>query len=221
MNVRKFALAGAFLAGVALFWYLDLWHYLTLEELKMNQGRLTAYYEGHRWQTVAIFMALYIVVTALSLPGAAVLSLAAGALFGTFLGTLCAVLAATAGATAAFVAVRYLLRDAVLRRFGEKLQGVNDELEARGANYLLFLRLVPLFPFFLVNLAAALTRLPLRSFVLVTLVGIIPGGLVYCNAGESLAGVESLGEILSGRVLFSFVLLGLFALVPAVVFRRR
>jgi uncharacterized membrane protein YdjX (TVP38/TMEM64 family) len=159
-------------------------------------------------------MALYIVQTALSLPGAAILSLASGAIFGSALGTLYAVSAATIGATLAFLVTRYLLRDAILARFGPKLEGLNRELEARGFNYLLFLRLVPLFPFFLINLAAGLTRLPLRTFVLGTLIGIIPGGFVYVNAGASLASINSLRDVASPRVLGSFALLGLFALVP-------
>jgi uncharacterized membrane protein YdjX (TVP38/TMEM64 family) len=124
------------------------------------------------------------------------------------------VVAATIGATLAFLVTRYLLREAVLGRFGGRLEGLNRELAARGFNYLLFLRLVPLFPFFLINLAAGLTRLPLRTFVLATLVGIIPGGFVYVNAGASLATVDSLAAIASPRVLGSFALLGLFALVP-------
>jgi uncharacterized membrane protein YdjX (TVP38/TMEM64 family) len=109
----------------------------------------------------------------------------------------------------------------VLGRFGQKLAGLDRELEERGLNYLLFLRLVPVFPFFLINLAAGLTRLPLRTFVIGTMVGIIPGGFVYCNAGASLATVTSLVEIVSPRVLGAFALLGLFALVPAILGKFR
>jgi uncharacterized membrane protein YdjX (TVP38/TMEM64 family) len=161
------------------------------------------------------FMAIYIVQTALSLPGAAVMSIAAGAIFGAVMGTVYANIAATIGATLAFLVTRYLLRDAILAKFGHRLEGINRELEARGLNYLLFLRLVPIFPFFLINLAVALTRLPLSTFVIGTMVGIIPGGFVYVNAGASLAGISSLRGIVSPRVLGSFALLGLFALVPA------
>jgi uncharacterized membrane protein YdjX (TVP38/TMEM64 family) len=163
---------------------------------------------------VAGFMALYIIQTALSLPGAAILSLAAGAIFGSMLGTLYAVISASIGATLAFLVTRYLLRDLVLDRFGSRLEGMNRELEQRGFNYLLFLRLVPVFPFFLINLAAGLTRLPLRTFMLGTLLGIIPGGFVFVNAGASLATITSLSGIASPRVLGSFALLGLFALLP-------
>lgn len=215
MKPQKLLLIFAAFVAMVLFFWLDLGRYLTLDALKANRQALADFYAGHRLAMVAIFMAVYIIQTALSLPGAAILSLAAGAIFGTLLGTTYAVIAATAGATLAFLVTRYLLRDAVLNRFGKRLEGLNRELEQRGLNYLLFLRLVPLFPFFLINLAAGLTRLPLRTFFIGTLIGIIPGGFVYCNAGASLATIDSLGSVASPRVLGSFALLGLFALLPA------
>lgn len=215
MFKKLFLLIFALLA-VGFFFYFDLSSYLTIEALKANRQSLAEYYAEHKVITVAGFMALYILQTALSLPGAAILSLAAGAIFGALLGTFSAVIAATIGATLAFLVTRYLLRDAILNRFGPKLEGINRELEARGFNYLLFLRLVPLFPFFLINLAAGLTRLPLRTFMLGTLLGIIPGGFVFVNAGASLAGIDSLQDVASPRVLGSFALLGLFALAPVV-----
>ena len=216
MNAKKLLLLLVALLAVGLFFYLDLGSFLTLGSLKANRQALLDYYAAHRIATVAGFMALYILQTALSLPGAAILSLAAGAIFGSILGTLYAVSAATIGAILAFLVTRYLLRDAILARFGPKLEGLNRELEARGFNYLLFLRLVPLFPFFLINLAAGLTRLPLRVFALGTMIGIIPGGFVFVNAGASLATIASLRDVASARVLGSFALLGLFALVPVV-----
>ncbi|MFZ2950236.1 MAG: TVP38/TMEM64 family protein [Desulfuromonadaceae bacterium] len=214
MNTKKIVIVLAGIAAVALFFYFDLQRFLTLEALKANRQALLDYHATHRVAMVAGFMALYIVQTTLSLPGAAILSLAAGAIFGSILGTVYANIAATIGATLAFLVARYLLRDAVLNKFGGKLEGINRELETRGFNYLLFLRLVPLFPFFLINLAAGLTRLPLRTFVVGTMVGIIPGGFVYVNAGASLATIDSLSGIASPRVLGSFALLGLFALLP-------
>jgi uncharacterized membrane protein YdjX (TVP38/TMEM64 family) len=215
MSFKKTALALAGLAAVALFFYFDLQRLLTLAALKANRQALLEYYADHQLVMVAGFMAIYIVQTALSLPGAAILSLSAGAIFGSIMGTIYAVIAATIGATLAFLVTRYLLRDVVLNRFGSKLEGINKELETRGLNYLLFLRLVPLFTFFLINLAAGLTRLPLRTFFFGTLLGIIPGGFVYVNAGASLAAIDSLSGIASPRILGSFALLGLFALVPA------
>jgi len=215
MNTRKLLTILAFAAGLALFFLLDLQRFLSLEALKANRQALQQYHDAHPLAMAAGFMALYIIQTALSLPGAAILSLAAGAIFGTVMGTLYAIIAASIGATLAFLVTRYLLRDAVQNRFGDRLEGINRELERRGWNYLLFLRLVPIFPFFLINLAAGLTRLPLRTFLLGTLLGIIPGGFVYVNAGASLATIDSLSEIASPRVLGSFALLGLLALVPA------
>ena len=214
MNIKKIVIALALIIVAALFFYFDLQRFLTLAALKANRQTLLDYYQAHKLIMVAGFMAIYIVQTALSLPGAAILSLAAGAVFGSILGTVYANIAATAGATLAFLMTRYLLRDAVLSRFGSKLEGMNRELETRGFNYLLFLRLVPVFPFFLINLAAGLTRLPLRTFFIATMLGIIPGGFVYVNAGASLATIDSVSGIASPRVLGSFALLGLFALIP-------
>jgi uncharacterized membrane protein YdjX (TVP38/TMEM64 family) len=214
MNRSKILLLVMGALAISLFFALDLGRFLTLAALKANRQALVEYYAAHQVVMVASFMTLYIVQTALSLPGAAILSLAAGALFGTGMGTVYANIAATIGATLAFLVTRYLLRDLVLDRFGPKLEGINRELETRGFNYLLFLRLVPVFPFFLINLAAGLTRLPLRTFFLATMVGIIPGGFVFVNAGASLATIDSLANVASPRVLGSFALLGLFALVP-------
>jgi uncharacterized membrane protein YdjX (TVP38/TMEM64 family) len=214
MNTKKVFLVIVGAIAVGLFFYFDLQRFLTLTALKANRQTLLDYYATHKLIMVAGFMAIYIIQTALSLPGAAILSLAAGAIFGSIMGTVYANIAATAGATLAFLITRYLLRDVVLNKFGDKLEGMNRELEERGFSYLLFLRLVPLFPFFLINLAAGLTRLPLRTFFFGTMLGIIPGGFVYVNAGASLATIDSLSGIASPRVLGSFALLGLFALVP-------
>lgn len=216
MNKKKllFFLLGSLLA--ALFFIFDLGRFLTLESLKNNRDLLLSWQAEHRLATVAAFMLIYIVQTGLSLPGATILSLAAGALFGPWLGTLYVVTAATLGAGLAFFAVRYLFRDGVVKKFGGKLEGINRELERRGLNYLFFLRLVPVFPFFLINLAAGLTRLPLRTFLLGTFVGIIPGSFVYVNAGAGLAAIDTLGDIASPRVLGALALLGLFALIPAI-----
>ena len=221
MNKKKLLIITVIALLVALFFYFDLGRFFTLAALKAHREQLAAFNAEHRVAMVAAFMALYVLQTALSLPGAAILSLAAGAIFGAVMGTVYANIAATIGATLAFLATRYLLHDAVMRKFGDRLEKLNRELETRGLNYLLFLRLVPLFPFFLINLAAGLTRLPLRTFVIGTMLGIIPGGFVYCNAGASLATITSLGEVASARVLGSFALLGLFALVPVIYSKIR
>ena len=214
MKAPKIILLILAAAAICLFFWLDLGQFLTLAALKAHHQTLMEFQAAHKALTAIGFMLLYIAQTALSLPGAAMLSLAAGALFGTVLGTVYANIAATVGATLAFLATRYLLREAVQGRFGDKLTVINREIENGGFHYLLFLRLVPAFPFFLVNLAAGLTRLPLRTFYLATMLGIIPGGVVYVNAGASLATIDSLAGIVSPRVLGSFALLGLFALAP-------
>lgn len=221
MNYTKMFILALAAVAIGLFFYFDLGRLLTLESLKVNHQVLLHFYEAHTVLAVAAFMALYVLQTALSLPGAAILSLASGAIFGAAMGTVYAVVSATVGAALAFLVTRYLLRDAVISKFGGKLEKLNRELEQRGFNYLLFLRLVPLFPFFLINLAAGLTRLPLRTFLLATAIGIIPGGFVYVNAGASLATITSLSGIASPRVLGSFALLGLFALLPIIYAKFR
>ena len=214
MNKKKLLIAAIVAALIALFFAFDLGRFLTLESLKTNRDALTAFYQKNRLLMAGAFIAIYIIQTALSLPGAAVLSLAAGAIFGALTGTLYVNIGATVGATLAFLVARYLFHDVIQNKFGPRLEKINRELETRGFNYLLFLRLVPLFPFFLINLGAGLTRIPLRTFFFGTMIGIIPGSFVFCNAGASLATITSLKEVASPRVLGSFALLGLFALVP-------
>jgi uncharacterized membrane protein YdjX (TVP38/TMEM64 family) len=214
MNKKKLLIAAIVAALIALFFAFDLGRFLTLESLKTNRDALTTFYQKNRLIMAGAFIAIYIIQTALSLPGAAVLSLAAGAIFGALIGTLYVNIGATVGATLAFLVARYLFHDVIQNKFGPRLEKINKELETRGFNYLLFLRLVPLFPFFLINLGAGLTRIPLRTFFFGTMIGIIPGSFVFCNAGASLATITSLKEVASPRVLGSFALLGLFALVP-------
>jgi uncharacterized membrane protein YdjX (TVP38/TMEM64 family) len=217
MNYRKTLLLVAFAAVVAAFLFLDLGKYLTLERLKANQGRLVDLRAAHAFLFAAVFVGIYIVQTAFSLPGAAILSLSAGAIFGVFQGTLFVVSSATVGATLAFLVSRTLLRDWVVKKFGGRMEGIDRGLRENGLSYLLFLRLVPAFPFFLVNLACGVTGLPLRTYALGTLFGIMPGSLVFVNAGASLAAIESVRQVATPRVLGSFALLGLFVLVPTII----
>jgi len=214
MGKKKLILAAIVVVLISLFFVFDLGRYLTLESLKANRDALTAFYQKNRFVMAGAFIAIYIIQTALSLPGAAVLSLAAGAIFGTVMGTLYVNIGATVGAIMAFLVARYLFHDVIQSKFGARLEKINKELEARGFNYLLFLRLVPVFPFFLINLGAGMTRMSLRTFFLGTMVGIIPGSFVFCNAGASLATITSMSEVASPRVLGSLALLGMFALVP-------
>ncbi|HEY0147961.1 MAG TPA: FAD-dependent oxidoreductase [Allosphingosinicella sp.] len=204
----------ALLAGaVAAFFLLDLGRFLTLAELKARQADLAAFVEANPLQALAAFFLLYVAVTALSLPGAAILTLAAGAIFGLWQGTLVASLAATVGASFAFLSSRYLLRNWVKARFGARAAAVDRGVAQDGAFYLLTLRLIPIFPFFLINLAMGLTAMRLIPYALISQIGMLPGTLVYVNAGTQLAQVESTGDIFSPALLGSFLLLGLFPLL--------
>lgn len=211
--------AAALLAGV--FFYFDLSRHLTLESLKLHREALLRLYAGHRVEFISGFIAVYILQTALSLPGATIFTLAGGAIFGVILGTICDVFAATIGATLAFLATRHLFGDLVREKFGRRLEKIDSELTTQGLNYLLFVRLVPIFPFFIINLASGLTGMRLRTFTLGTFFGIIPGGFVYCNAGASLASINRVEDIASTRVVISLVLLGLLSLLPVWYRKRR
>ena len=216
MNGKKIVIFIMIALLIALFFYFNLGRYLTLASLKANRDALVDFYASHRVAMVTIFITVYIVQTVLSLPGAGMLSLAAGAVFGAVMGTVYVNIGATVGATLAFLVARYLFHDAFQNKFGARLEKINRELEKEGLNYLIFLRLVPVFPFFLINLGAGLTTMSLRTFFLGTVVGIIPASFVFCNAGASLATITSISEVASRRVLGAFALLGLFALFPII-----
>jgi uncharacterized membrane protein YdjX (TVP38/TMEM64 family) len=217
MKSRKVLILIAFTAVVAAFHFLGLGRYLTLESLKANRALLSDLRSAHAFLFAAVFVLIYVVQTAFSLPGAAILSLAAGAIFGILQGTLFVVSGATVGAILAFLVSRTLLRDWVVRKFGGRMEVIDRGLRENGLSYLLFLRLVPAFPFFLVNLACGVTGLPLRTYALGTLFGIMPGSLVFVNAGASLAAIETVSQVATPRVLGSFALLGLFALLPTII----
>ena len=163
---------------------------------------------------ILIFIAIYIAAVAFLLPGATILTLAGGAIFGPWVGTLAVNVGATVGATLAFLVARFLLRDLVEQRFGDRLKPFNVGFSNNAVNYILFLRLVPLFPFFLVNLVSGLTQVPIRIYIFGTMFGTLPGTFVYTNAGSNLASIETLGDIASPGVISALVLLGLFALIP-------
>jgi pyruvate/2-oxoglutarate dehydrogenase complex dihydrolipoamide dehydrogenase (E3) component/uncharacterized membrane protein YdjX (TVP38/TMEM64 family) len=207
-------------ALAAAFFALDLGQYLSLEHLKAQQAALETYTREHPLQATLAYFLVYVAVTALSLPGAVVMTLAGGAVFGLLWGTVVVSFASTLGATLAFLVSRFLLRDWVHRHFGARLAPINAGVEKDGAFYLFTLRLVPVFPFFLINLAMGLTPIRTRTFYWVSQVGMLAGTLVYVNAGTQLARLESLGGILSPGLLGSFALLGLFPLVAKKIVER-
>jgi len=209
MNSRKVALLALVLVLLAGFFIFDIGQHLNLAALKAQQATLDAQVQAQPWVAGSVFFIVYVLVTALSLPGAALMTLVGGALFGLLGGTLLASFASTLGATLAMLLSRYLLRDWVQTRFQQRLAKIDQGIEREGASYLFALRLVPVFPFFLINLAMGLTRLPVRTFWWVSQLGMLPGTLVYVNAGRELGQLESLGRILSPGLIGAFVLLGL------------
>ena len=211
--MKKIALIAAFAALVVSFFAFDLHQLLTLEGLKAGLADFESQRAAEPLLTAGLFLLAYVLVTALSLPGAAVMTLAAGALFGLGWGTLIVSFASSIGATLAFLASRYLLRDTVQARFGDRLQAINEGMSKDGAFYLFTLRLVPVFPFFLINLLMGLTPIKAVTFYLVSQVGMFAGTIVYVNAGTQLAQLDSLSGILSPSLLLSFALLGVFPLI--------
>jgi pyruvate/2-oxoglutarate dehydrogenase complex dihydrolipoamide dehydrogenase (E3) component/uncharacterized membrane protein YdjX (TVP38/TMEM64 family) len=213
MNISRWALLAAIIALVAAFFIFDLQSYLTLETLKAQQASIEAYRSNHPVSAIFIYALIYIAVTGLSLPGATILTLAGGAVFGLLWGTLIVSFASTIGATLAFWAARFLFRDAVKARFGDRLETINKGIDKDGALYLFTLRLVPAFPFFVINLVMGLTNLNTKTFYWVSQIGMLAGTVVYVNAGTQLGKLESLTDILSPGLVGSFILLGIFPLL--------
>lgn len=210
---KKVALIVLVALLVIAFFAFDLHTLLTLQTLKSGQERFASWQQASPWLVAAGFFGLYVTVTSLSVPGAAVMTIAAGALFGLFEGTLIVSFASSIGATVAFLIARFLLRDTVQRRFGRRLKAIDDGIKREGVFYLFTLRLVPLFPFFAVNVLMALTAIRAVTFYWVSQLGMLPATLVYVNAGTQLSKVETLSGILSPPILLSFALLGLFPLI--------
>ncbi|GAB6193155.1 FAD-dependent oxidoreductase [Desulfocastanea catecholica] len=211
--MRKYFIAAAVVVAVSAYWIFDVDQYLSLEGIKAAQAQLDSWRSGSPFLAGLGFFALYIAVTALSLPGAAVLTLAAGAFFGLLWGVVIVSFASTIGATLAFLVARFILRDSVQNRFGNRLQATNRGMEQEGAFYLFTLRLVPIFPFFIINLLMGLTPIRTWTFYWVSQVGMLAGTIVYVNAGTQLARLDSLSGILSPGLMISFAVLGLFPLL--------
>ncbi|EGR4164491.1 TPA: TVP38/TMEM64 family protein [Vibrio cholerae] len=201
------------LIAIAALLVTQFSQYLTLDVAKAKQAELANYIDAHLLQAALIYFVVYVLLTAFSIPGATVVTLLGAALFGFWLSLLLASFASTIGATLAFLSSRFLLRDWVQAKFADKLQTINQGIERDGAFYLLSLRLIPIFPFFLINLVMGLTPISTWRYYWVSQLGMLPGTAVYLNAGTQLAEISSLGEIMSLPVLASFVLLGVFPIV--------
>lgn len=213
MNRTRWILLTVVVIAITTFFVFDLGRFLDFDTLKAVQGDIEDFRDARPFLASALFFALYIVVTALSLPGATILTLAGGGVFGLAWGLLLISFASTIGATLAFLIVRFIAREPVQRRYGDKLRAINRGIEREGAFYLFALRLVPLFPFFLINVVMALTPIRTWTFYWVSQVGMLAGTAVYVNAGTQLGQLEGPEGILSPTLILSFVLLGIFPLV--------
>ena len=223
--MKKAVLALVLIGAIAAYFIFDLGQYLSLENFKASQADIVAAKDANPALYIAGFFLLYVAVTGLSIPGAAIMSLVAGALFGVVLGTLIVSFASTMGATLAFLSSRYLLRDWVQGKFGERLRAVDDGLEKDGAFYLFTLRLIPVFPFFVINLLMGLTRIKTGTFFWVSQIGMLPATIVFVNAGTQISRIQSTAGLLSPTLIASFVALALFPwaakAIVAVVKRSR
>lgn len=211
--MNKKLIIGLILVATILFLGVNFGQYLTLENAKAQQEALNSFIDQNFIYAAATYFFAYIAITAFSIPGAAVVTLLGAALFGFWISLLLVSFASTIGATIAFLSSRYLLREWVQSKFGSKLNAINQGVEKDGAFYLFSLRLIPVFPFFLINLLMGLTPMTIARFYLTSQIGMLPGTAVYLNAGTQLATIDSLSGIVSPTVLASFALLGLFPII--------
>ncbi len=208
--IKRLILLALIGAAIAAYFLFDLGQYFSLDAFKAQQAEIIAAKDSNPALYIGGFFLIYVAVTALSLPGAAIMSLVAGALFGLVTGTIIVSFASSIGATLAFLSSRFLLRDWVAGKFGERMQAIDDGLARDGAFYLFTLRLIPLFPFFVVNLLMGLTRIKVPTFYWVSQVGMLPATIVFVNAGTQISQIESTAGLLSPALIGSFVLLGIF-----------
>ncbi|MBT6119953.1 TVP38/TMEM64 family protein [bacterium] len=212
----KFGLIFFLVLVVGLVLKMGWVSHLSLDSIKANQSQLSSFYTDHQFLFIFVYMMVYIMSAALSLPGATVLSLLGGALFGALLGSVIVIFSATVGASLAFLSARFIFRDFLEEKYKSTLYTFNEKLKDNDFQYLLFLRLVPAFPFFLINLVMGLTRMRLRTFFLGSAIGMFPGSFVFCNAGKQLSSISSFNDFVSVQLLIAFSLLGCLALAPSV-----
>ena len=218
-TTKKIFILILFIIAILAIRYSPAGSILTFENLKQHRESLLGIVQNRYGFSVAFFIVVYILVTSFSIPGAFVLTIAGGFLFGTLVGTLFVDIGATTGATLAFLSARYLLGNRVQERYSVQLKKFNEELEKNGTHYLLTLRFIPVFPFFLINFLSGLTKIPVKTFIWTTAIGIIPGTVVFAFAGRQIGTINTPSEILSAKVLAAFAVLALFALIPIIVKR--
>ena len=212
-HLKKIVILLLVVGFIVAYKIFNLGQYLTLPYINASQEKFSLLYAEHQILVIAGYMVIYILVTSLSLPGATVMTLVGGALFGLWAGTVMVSFASTIGATLACFVSRFLLRDWVQATLGDRLKTVNEGVEKGGKFYLFTLRLIPAFPFFVINLVMGLTKMPLRTYYWVSQLGMLPATIVYVNAGRELGRIQSLSGIVSPRLIFSFVLIGLFPIL--------
>jgi uncharacterized membrane protein YdjX (TVP38/TMEM64 family) len=223
MNKKKVALIIIFIITIGLFFTLDVGQYLNLGYIKSQQEAINDYYAVNPVKTGLIFFISYILITGISLPGAGIMTLAGGAIFGLVWGTILVSFGSVFGATMAFLIARYLFHDYIQKKFSKQLEPINRGIRKEGDLYLFTIRFIPIFPFFIVNTLMALTPIKTLNFALVSQIGMLIPTIIFVNAGTQLAKIESPGDVLSPELILSFVLLGLFPLLgkKIIVFIRR
>ena len=223
--IKKAILVLVLLSAIVAYFVFDLGQILSLENFKASQADIVAAKDANPVLYISGFFLLYVAVKGLSIPGAAIMTLIAGALFGVLIGTIIVSFASTMGATLAFLSARFVLRDWVQGKFGERLRAIDEGLEKDDAFYLFTLRLIPVFPFFVINLLMGLTRIKTRTFFWVSQLGMLPATIVFVNAGTQISRIESTAGLLSPTLIASFVALALFPwaakAIVALVMRSR
>jgi len=215
--VKKLIIALLILTVIIALRFSTLGEFLTFDNLTSNKEMLVENVENNYIFAVGTFILTYIIVIGLSIPGATILTIASGFLFGSIKGTLYTNIGATSGAIIVFLLTRYLIGDWVQQKYKSKLKQINKEISKNGHSYLLTLRLVPIFPFFLINLAAGVSKIRLKTFIWTTALGIIPGSFAYAFAGKQLSNISNVKEILSVNILIALLLLALFAILPVIL----
>lgn len=214
---KKIIISALILLSLLLIYASGLNKYLTFESLQKNKAVMSELVGRHYFASSAAFILIYISSVALSIPGATLLTLIGGFLFGKWMGTLYVNISATSGAMLAFFLSRYLLGETLQQKYDKQLKTMNDELDKNGIWYILSLRLLPVFPFFLINLLAGLTRISPRNFFLITAIGILPASFVYTYAGHALGTIHSLKDVVSREMVIAFTLLGILSLIPVLI----
>ncbi len=217
----RFLILIIFIVGFALFFGLGGYRYLSFEALKANRDKLLLYTNHHYWTMLIGVVVIYTMTTTFSIPVAAGLSLITGFLFGRWIGMAIILFSATVGATLVFLGARYVFAEAAQRRMGKVAKRMIAKFHENDFNYLLFLRLVPVFPFWLVNLVSAFTPIKIRTYIIATAIGILPGCFIFANLGQSLGRLDSRKGLLSLQTISALILLGIFALLPVLIKKLR